>query len=106
MVKDKFERTKPHVNVGTIAHSLPRNHGGSYARALLRIAAVQAALANPANISTAPSDWGNDTGVKTYTNMNHGPMEDGRNRAERRADKKKKHGPKSGSRYKKGRWWE
>ena len=106
MVKGKFERTKPHVNVGTIGHILPKGHGGSYARSLLHMAAVQAALAGVANTSTMPSDWGNKTGTETFVNMNHGPMQDYRTRDERRGKKKRKHGPTSGSRYKKGRWWE
>jgi len=107
MVKGKFERTKPHVNVGTIGHVLPRRHGGSYAHSLLRNVAVQIALQAAANDTSSVSLYGNpSTGAKTYTNMNHGPMEDYRSRDERRGKKKRKHGPTSGSRYKKGRWWE
>jgi hypothetical protein len=103
----KFERTKPHINVGTIGHVSARSNG-SYARSLLQMAAVQIALANAANTSTTSTQtgWQNDTGTSTYINSNHGPMEPYGNRAERRANKKKKHGPTSGSKYKKGRWWE
>lgn len=102
----KFERTKPHVNVGTIGHYSP-NSRGSYARSLLQAAAVQIALANAANDTSSVCLSGNEsTGPKTYTTMNRGPMEDPRNREERRAEKKKKHGPKSGSQYKRRNWWE
>lgn len=101
----KFERTKPHINVGTIGHvsSVSR---GSYARSLLRSAAVQAALQLAIDTSGVTLYGNESTGPKTYTNMNQGPMQDYRTRDERRGKKKRKHGPKSGSRYKKGRWWE
>jgi hypothetical protein len=108
MVKGKFERTKPHVNVGTIAHTLPRNHGRSYARSLLQMASVQAALASQQNTSsvTLYGNIGENTGSPTYTNMNEGPMGDYRTRDERRGKKKRKHGNQSGSKYKRRNWWE
>lgn len=103
----KFERTKPHVNVGTIGHYYPGSRG-SYARSLLQSAAIQIALANAANETSSISLYGNEsTGPKTYTtDMNRGPMIDPRNREERRAKKKKKHGNQTTSQYKTRRWWE
>jgi hypothetical protein len=103
----KFERIKPHISVGTIGHVNP-NRPGSYARALLRNAAVAAALANVGNTSTTStqSGWNNDSGTSTFVNTNNGPMMESGNREDRRNKKKRKHGPASGSKYKKGRWWE
>lgn len=102
----KFERTKPHVNVGTIGHILPGGRTG-YARSLLRSVAVQIALQAAVNDTSSVTLYGNEsTGPKTYTNMNQGPMEDYRSRDERRGKKKRKHGAQSGSQYKKRRWWE
>jgi hypothetical protein len=100
----KFERTKPHISVGTIAHYRTGN-ARSHARMLMQLAALNAVVA--AQDTSSVTLYGNEsTGPKTYTNMNQGPMQDYRTRDERRGKKKRKHGPKSGSRYKKGRWWE
>lgn len=101
----KFERTKPHVNVGTIGHYYPGS--GQRARALLRSVAVQVALANVAQDTSSATLYGNiGEEVKTYTNMNEGPMGDYRTRDERRGKKKRKHGNRSGSKYKRSNWWE
>lgn len=100
----KFERTKPHINVGTIAHYSPGS-SRSRARMLMQLAALNAAVA--AQDTTSVSLYGNASAEpKTYTSMNQGPMQDYRTRDERRGKKKRRNGPKSGSRYKKGRWWE
>jgi hypothetical protein len=102
----KFERTKPHINVGTIGHVNPNGRTSLMSSlSRLRAMAALAAIAGQAgNTTSTQSGWENDSGTSTFVNTNTGPMEDGRNRAERRS--KKKHGPHSGSKYKKGRWWE
>ncbi|BDD79905.1 hypothetical protein [Burkholderia phage FLC9] len=105
----KFERTKPHVNVGTIGHYSPGSGRRSPMRTLMQIAALQAAVAHAGSDTSTVTLYGNigeDTGTRTYTNMNHGPMIDPRNREERRAKKKKKHGAQTASQYKRRNWWE
>jgi hypothetical protein len=100
----KFERTKPHVNVGTIGHYSPGSVR-SHARMLMQLAALNAAVA--AQDTSSVALYGNEsTGVKTYTNMNEGPMQDHRTRDERRGKKKRKHGNQSASKYKRRNWWE
>ena len=98
MAKHKFERTKPHVNIGTIGHV--SNGRTSLVRAVL------GGMASPSFGPSTAGPWQNRTGTETYVHMNHGPMIDPRNREERRAKKKKKHGPQTGSQYKTRRWWE
>lgn len=109
MASVKFERTKPHINVGTIGHINP-NGRTSLMSSLnrLRVMAALAAIAGQAgNTTTSPlGGWQNDSGTSTFVNTNNGPMMESGNREDRRNKKKRKHGPSSGSKYKKGRWWE